>query len=397
MTALSHATAAAPAMADLIRSDVAAALPADGVASPARIRSVVAAALRTRGVSRPRDVFAVLVRDVSDHLAGLGPLEGLLRTPGVTDVMVNGPDEVWIERDGVLQRTDVTFASADAVMAAVRRVVTPVGGRIDRARPFVDARLADGSRLHAVAAPICSRGPLVTLRRFDAASLTWETLMAAGSVPPQAARLLRQAIVDRRCVVLCGRTGTGKTTLLQRLVDDVGADERVVLIEDSPELQPQAPHVVRLGVRPPSAEGVVEIDIADLVRQSLRMRPDRIIVGEVRGVEVAAVLQALITGHEGCMTTVHARSGVQALLRLEGMALQAGLPLAAAQAQLGSALEVLVSLGRGPAGQRGVTEIAEVTGRQGRPEVSILWRRSNWSVGPAVGSDARQLSFWAAA
>lgn len=304
--------------------------------------------------------MAVLVRDLADHVSGLGPLETLLRQPGVTDVMVNGPNEVWVERDGHLQRTAVQFADAEAVLAAVRRVVGPLGGRIDRTRPFVDAKLGDGSRLHAVAAPIAAEGPLVTLRRFDARTISWQQLIASDAIPGPAAEELQKAVSRRDAIVVCGRTGTGKTTLLQRLVGDVAAEDRIVLIEDSPELRPTTPHLVRLETRPPSVEGSGAVDMSTLVRQALRMRPDRIVVGEVRGTEIADVLQALITGHEGCMTTVHASSAAQALIRLEGMALLAGLPLVAAQAQIGSAVDTIVALDRGPDGQRGVVEIASI-------------------------------------
>jgi pilus assembly protein CpaF len=355
---------------------------ADGradLATPAAVRTAVAAALAGEGVVLPPDRLAPLVRRIADHVAGLGPLEALLRQPGVTDVMANGPAEVWVERDGVLERTDVAFPDADALLAAVRRVVAAQGGRLDRSRPFVDARLPDGSRLHAVGPPIVAGGPVVTLRRFDARLIGWDRLVATGTVPPPAAGLLRQAVDRRAAIVVCGRTGTGKTTLLQRLVSDVDPGDRVVLIEDAPELRPSTPHLVRLETRPPTVEGVGQVDVALLVRQALRMRPDRIVVGEVRGVEVADVLQALITGHEGCMTTVHASSAAEAMIRLEGMALLAGLPLAAARAQLASAVDVVVALDRGPDGRRGVVEVATVHGSgDGRPTARTAWQRESW-------------------
>lgn len=355
----------------------------DGQGRPAEVRAAVAAAVAAEGISLPPRRLAPLVRDLADHIAGLGPLEALLRQPGVTDVIVNGPAEVWVEQHGRLRRTGVAFTDAEGVLDAVRRVVASAGGRIDRSRPFVDATLADGSRLHAVTAPIAPEGPLVTLRRFDARTLSWSELTTTGAIPPAAAQILQDAVARRDAMVVCGRTGTGKTTLLQRLVSDVDASDRVVLIEDSPELAPTTPHLVRMATRPPSAEGTGAVDIATLVRQALRMRPDRIVVGEVRGPEITDVLQALITGHEGCMTTVHADSAAQALIRLEGMALSTGVPLAAAQAQLGSALDTVVVLDRGPDGQRGVTEIArvEVAGDLGDrrpPTPSTLWHREGW-------------------
>ncbi|HUG83968.1 MAG TPA: ATPase, T2SS/T4P/T4SS family [Euzebya sp.] len=366
-----------PGLVDRIRQHLATAPGHDG--SPAGVRAAVAAALHAEGIHLPAARLAPLVRDLADHVVGLGPLESLLRQPGVTDVMVNGPRQVWVERHGRLELTAVTFPSAEAVLQAVRRIVGPLGGRIDRSRPFVDAKLPDGSRLHAVAAPIVVDGPLVTVRRFDARLVDWATLTASDTVPADAAALLHQAVTQRLAVVVCGRTGTGKTTLLQRLLSDVDPDDRVVLIEDAPELRPRTRHLVRMETRPPSAEGSGAVDIATLVRQALRMRPDRIIVGEVRGIEIADVLQALITGHEGCMTTVHASTAAQALIRLEGMALQAGLPLAAAHAQLASAIDLIVALDRGPAGRRGVVEVAEVRVEGRVPRAIPRWQRRVWA------------------
>lgn len=340
------------------------------------IRGAVARAVRAEGVLLPPAELARLVRELTDELAGLGPLESLLREPEVTDVLVNGPGEVWVERAGRLERTDVAFGDADALHAAVLRVIGPLGHRLDRARPYADARLPDGSRLHAVLPPLAPDGPLVAIRRFAPVALDWDDLAASGAVPPEVAELLRAAVADRRAIVCCGRTGAGKTTLLGRLLDDVGADERVVVVEDAPELRPRCPHAVRLETREASAEGVGEVTIRDLVRQALRMRPDRIVVGEVRGVEVVDVLQALATGHEGCMTTVHARAADEALVRLEGMALLAGLPLEAARAQLAVALDLLVVLGRERDGARGVVEVAEIVAEAGaRLEVRRLWQR----------------------
>ena len=200
----------------------------------------------------------------------------------------------------------------------------------------------------------------------------------SGAVPAEVGDLLRAAVRERRAIVCCGRTGAGKTTLLGVLLDEIGADERVVVIEDSPELRPRCPHAVRLETRPANTEGAGEVTLRDLVREALRMRPDRIVVGEVRGAEVVDVLQALATGHEGCMTTLHARAAEEALVRLEGMALLAGLPLAAARSQLGVALDLVVSLGRAPDGRRGVTEVAAITPARGLPKATPIWQRSSW-------------------
>lgn len=355
-------------------------LQASGVPSRSAVRSAVARAVRDEGVLLRHDELAALARELTDDLAGLGPVEALLRDPAVTDVMVNGPSDVWVERDGALQRTAVRFADEEALRTAVLRVIGPLGLRLDRARPYVDARLPDGNRLHAVIPPLSSVGPVVTVRRFASVSHSWDDLAASGAIPPEAAAILRAAVADRRTIVCCGRTGTGKTTLLNLLLGEVGSDERVVVIEDAPELAPRCPHAVRLETRTANAEGAGEVTIRDLVRQSLRMRPDRIVVGEVRGTEVADVLQALATGHEGCMTTVHAKAADEALIRLEGMALQAGLPLAAARAQLGVGLDVFAVLSRGPKGMRGLTQIAELgpSSTERLPSVRLLWQRERW-------------------
>ena len=352
---------------------------AEGVSLPA-VRSAVARAVREEGVLLPPAALGDLVREVTDELAGLGVVQPLLRDPEVTDVMVNGPDEVWVERAGRLERAAVSFSGPDAIRAAVLRVVGPLGLRLDRSRPYVDARLADGSRLHAVLPPLSAGSPVVTIRRFPSVSHTWDDLIGRGAVPTAAAALLRGAVAARRAIVCAGRTGTGKTTLLNVLLGEVTAAERVVVIEDAPELRPRCPHVVRLEARPANADGAGEITIRDLVRQSLRMRPDRIVVGEVRGVEVSDVLQALATGHEGCMTTVHAKAADEALVRLEGMALQAGLPLEAARAQLAVGLDLLAVCSRGPGGQRGLTQIAQVERTaDGALRTRDLWRREAWS------------------
>lgn len=347
------------------------------------VRDAAARAVRAEGVVLGGMELARLVRHVVDHLAGLGPIEALLRDPAVTDVMVNGPDSVWVERDGVLQEAGVRFIDAAAVRAAVQRVIAPLGLRLDRAQPYVDARLPDGSRLHAMLPPLAPGGPVVTIRRFSSVRPGWSDLEAAGAVPGEVAALLRTAVRERRALVCCGRTGTGKTTLLGLLLAEVGADERLIVVEDAAELRTASTHTVRLETRTANADGAGAVDIRDLVRQSLRMRPDRIVVGEVRGVEVVDVLQALATGHEGCMTTVHARAADEALVRMEGMALLAGLPLDAARAQLAVCLDLLVVLGRGPGGARGVTEVAEVdraASADGGPvRTRHLWRRGSWS------------------
>jgi pilus assembly protein CpaF len=342
-----------------------------------QLRSAIARAVRAEGLLLDERGLAAVVREMSDLFTGLGPAERLLRDSAVTDVMINGPGEVWIERDGRLERSDVTYPDAASLQAAVVRVVGPLGLRFDRAHPTVDTRLPDGSRLHAVGAPLAAGGPLVTVRKFATIAHTWDRLEADGSVPVAARRVLRDAVAQRRAIVCCGRTGTGKTTMLGVLLGEVGAAERVVVVEDAPELRPRCPHVVRLETRPPGA-GSTGVDFRDLIRQALRMRPDRIVVGEVRGAELVDVLQALATGHEGCMTTVHARAADEALVRMEGMALLAGLPLPAVRSQLAVCLDLIVVLDRDLDGRRRLRQIAQVDGLGGgdRLRWHDLWRRS---------------------
>jgi pilus assembly protein CpaF len=354
----------------------------DGERRLAAVRSAVARTVREEGVLLPSAVLASLVRELGDALTGLGPVQALLRDPDVTDVLVNGPHEVWVERGGRLVRSDARYADAEAVRAAVLRVVAPLGLRFDRARPHVDARLPDGSRLHALLPPLAADGPVVTVRKFAPVALGWDDLALGDAVPIEAAALLRAAVADRHAIVICGRTGTGKTTLLNLLLAEVPDGERVIVIEDAPELRPRCAHAVRLETRPPNAESAGEVTIRDLVRQSLRMRPDRIVVGEVRGPELVDVLAALATGHEGCMTTLHARAAGEALVRLEGMALLAGLPLEAARSQIEVGIDLFAVLSRAPDGRRGLVQLALMQPRPGgRGPLRVVerWRREAWS------------------
>jgi pilus assembly protein CpaF len=337
------------------------------------LRRAVARALAAEGVVAPPEVWAQLVRDLVDDLAGLGPLEVLLRDPAVTEVMVNGADTVHIERGGVLERTDRAFDSDDELVRVVTRVLGPLGVRLDRAQPFADAVLAGGLRLHVILPPLAER-PTLTLRRVPAVVPSWADLSASGAVPHEAAELLVAAVTSRRNLVVCGRAGAGKTTLLARLLAEVG-DERVVVIEDAPELNHPARHTVHLRTRPATADGVGEVTIAMLVRNAMRMRPDRIVVGEVRGVEVVDLLQAMNTGHAGSCSTVHANGVEEAVVRLEGMALLAGVPHAAARSQVASALHLLVALDRRGDGRRVLTGVAELTTVRGRTVTTTLWRR----------------------
>lgn len=319
--------------------------------------------MAAEGIVLAPTAWARTVRDLVDDLIGLGPLEALLRDPAVTDVCVNGHDEIWVDRGGRLERVDVAFVDEDSLVRAVRRVLSASGRRLDRAHPFVDARVTGGVRLHALIPPLADR-VLVTLRRVPAVVPTWERLAEDGMAPASARLVLQAAIADRRNIVVCGRAGSGKTTLLARLLHDTG-DDRVVVIEDTPELGHASPHTVLLHTVEPSPDGHGGADVEQLLRQALRMRPDRLVVGEVRGREVAGLLQAMNTGHHGSMTTVHANNPADALVRLEGMALLAGTPLAAAEAQVDAAVDIVVHVDRtGP--QRRVTHVLSVQGRPRR-------------------------------
>ncbi|HEX9766602.1 MAG TPA: ATPase, T2SS/T4P/T4SS family [Nitriliruptorales bacterium] len=323
------------------------------------LRRAVARALAAEGIVAAPRAWAEMVRSLVDEFGGLGPLEDLLRDASVTDVLVNRHDEIWVDRAGTLVRTDVRFEDPAHLRRTVDRVLGPLGVRLDRTHPWADATLPGGVRLHALLPPLAP-SVTVTLRRVAPVTPTWEELLSSGSVAPGMADQLRSAVRDRRNIVVCGRAGCGKTTLLARLLADVG-DDRVLIIEDTPELDAGTGHVVPLRTRPASPDGAGGVDLANLLRNALRMRPDRIVVGEVRGREVADMLQAMNTGHDGSMTSVHANGPSDALVRLEGMALLAGIPLEAARAQIASAVDLVVALERS-GNTRRVVELATVTG-----------------------------------
>lgn len=333
------------------------------------VRRAVARALAAEGVVVAPARWARMVRDLVDEIAGLGPIESLLRDPAVTDVCCNGPDEVWVDRDGRLERTAVSFRDSATMIAVVRRVLSGIGGRLDRLQPCVDGLLPGGVRLHAAIPPVVPR-PVLTLRRVASIVPTWDQYVAGGMVTPPLRDLLCDLVARRRNLVVSGPAGSGKTTLLSRLLGEVG-DDRVVVIEDTPELVRTSRHVVSMSVVAPGRDGG-GVDLHDLVRQSLRMRPDRLVVGEVRGTEVASLLQAMNTGHEGSATTVHANSASEALVRLEGMALLAGLPLAAARAQVDAAIDVVVALRR-DGGRRRVESVVEVEAADGVRTLQRVW------------------------
>ena len=304
-----------------------------------------------------RGALAEVVRRVTAQARGLGALDPLLADPNVTEVMVNGPGPVWIERDGRLERLDLHL-DRSTIEHLVERVVGPLGLRIDRSSPLVDARLPDGSRVNAVVPPLAIDGPYLTIRRFAVRDIDLDAVC-----PPGVAEILRCAVRDRANIVVSGGTGSGKTTLLNALTAHIPAGERVVTVEDAAELRLQREHVVRLEARPANAEGAGAVSVRDLVRNALRMRPDRIIVGEVRGAEALDMLQAMNTGHEGSLSTCHANSPADALRRLETMVLtgSVALPLAAVREQLSSAVDLVVQVARGADGRRRVVELAEVT------------------------------------
>jgi pilus assembly protein CpaF len=330
-------------------------------AVPLRRADLLSAARDIAADEAPLEAEAV-ARAAVDALAGLGPLEALLADPAVSDVLVNAPGEVWVERAGRLERTTAGFADEAAVVAAVERAIAPLGLRLDRASPAVAARLPDGSRLHAMIPPAAVDGPVMAIRRFTPAVPDLPAMVAAGSLRPEGAELLRAAVTGRRNLLVSGGTGSGKTTLLNVLSAEVPAGERVVTIEDAAELR-LGGHVVRLEARPPNAEGAGEITLRTLVRHALRLRPDRIVVGEVRGPEALELIQAMSTGHPGSMGTVHANGPAEALWRLETLALSGeSRPAAdAVRRQLYAAVDLVVHMARH--GERRLVEaVAEVAG-----------------------------------
>jgi pilus assembly protein CpaF len=313
-----------------------------------------------------------LVQEILDEVTGLGPLEPLLRDMSISDILVNTCSTVYVERAGKLELTRVRFDSNEHLLRIIGRIVSRVGRRVDETSPMVDARLPDGSRVNAIIPPLSLDGPILSIRRFGRSPLTARDLVTLGSVTREALALLAAAVEAKVNILVSGGTGTGKTTFLNVLSAFIPERERVVTIEDSAELQLQQRHVVRLETRPPNIEGRGEIVARDLVRNSLRMRPDRIIVGEVRGAEVLDMLQAMNTGHEGSMTTVHANSPRDALGRLEAMVGMAGVPLSesAARQMISRALQIIVQLGRGTDGHRRLLSVFEITGMEG-PAVTM--------------------------
>ncbi len=303
-----------------------------------------------------------LVREITDDILGYGPLEPFLRDDTVTEVMVNAHDRIYVERNGKLERTQAAFADNAHLLRIIDKIVSQVGRRVDESSPMVDARLPDGSRVNAIIPPLALRGPTLTIRKFARDPYTMSDLIGFGTITGKAAQVLSACVRGKLNVLISGGTGTGKTTTLNALSAFVPGDERIVTIEDAAELQLQQDHVIVLESRPPNIEGQGEVRIRELVRNALRMRPDRIIVGEVRGAETLDMLQAMNTGHEGSLTTIHANSPRDALSRLETLVLTGGvdLPLRAIREQISSAFDVLVQISRLVDGTRRVTHVTEV-------------------------------------
>lgn len=308
-----------------------------------------------------------LVADILDELLGLGPLEPLLQDPSITDILVNGHDTVFVERGGVLERVETRFKDERHLLRIIQKIVSAVGRRVDESSPFVDARLPDGSRVNAIVPPLAVDGSLLSIRKFAKIPISMAKLAEYGSVPPEIAEVLGGIVRARRNVLISGGTGSGKTTLLNAMSSFIDERERVVTIEDSAELQLQQRHVARLETRPPNIEGKGEIGQRDLVKNALRMRPDRIIVGEVRAGEAFDMLQAMNTGHDGSMTTVHANTARDALSRLEQMIGMSGIDISprSARAQIASALHVVVQIGRLSDGRRRLLSLSEIVGMEG--------------------------------
>jgi pilus assembly protein CpaF len=303
-----------------------------------------------------------LVREITDDILGYGPLEPLLNDDSVTEVMVNNHDRIYVERDGKIERSSTTFADNAHLLRIIDKIVSQIGRRIDESSPMVDARLPDGSRVNAIIPPLSLKGPTLTIRKFSRDPYTMDDLIGFGSITPKAAQFLAACARGKLNVLISGGTGTGKTTTLNAVSAFIPGDERIVTIEDAAELQLQQEHVITLEARPPNIEGQGEVRIRELVRNALRMRPDRIIVGEVRGAETLDMLQAMNTGHEGSLTTIHANSPRDALSRLETLVLTAGvdLPLRAIREQISSAFDLLVQITRLVDGSRRVSHITEV-------------------------------------
>ena len=331
-----------------------------------RVRALVREQLDAEETPFSPSERARLERQIADDILGYGPLEPFLHDQSVTEIMVNGYDQLFIERDGVIEETEASFLDDAHVLRIIDRIVSQVGRRIDESSPMVDARLPDGSRVNAIIPPLALRGPSLTIRKFARDALSLQDLVRLGSLTEQTAEFLGECVHGKLNILISGGTGTGKTTLMNAVSAYVPAGERIVTIEDAAELRLQQRHVVPLESRPPNVEGEGEIRIRDLVRNALRMRPDRIIVGEVRGAETLDMLQAMNTGHDGSLTTIHANSARDALHRLEMLVLMAGveLPVKAIREQIAGGFDLLVHIARLVDGSRRVVQITDIAGME---------------------------------
>jgi pilus assembly protein CpaF len=361
-----------------------------------RLRSIVEQVVLTDRVAMAESERNALADQILAELTGHGPLEGLLNDPTVSDVLVNGFDKVYVERRGKVELTDVRFRDDRHLIHTIQRMVARVGRRIDESSPMVDARLPDGSRVNAIIPPLALDGPSLSIRRFGNKALTGEDLVRAGAMSEPMLRYLHAAVRSHCSILVAGGTGAGKTTLLNLLSGYIAPDERIITIEDAAELRMVQPHVVRLESRPPNLEGKGEVAIRDLVKNALRMRPDRIVVGEVRGGEVLDMLQAMNTGHEGSMATIHANSAVDSMNRLMTMLGMTGSNLAETTmaTMISRAVHVVVHLSRMQDGTRRITEIAEVSGLAGTEvllnPVFAYERRGYHSDGRMIGGHAQR-------
>jgi pilus assembly protein CpaF len=368
----------------------------DGVAQNGALASEVRALVDAEAPALPDAERSELAARVVRLATGLGPLEPLLADKAVDEVMVNGPGDVWVERGGRLERTAIRFGGEGELMHSIERILAPLGRRVDEASPVCDARLADGSRVNVVIPPLALSGPCLTIRKFRRHGFSLEDLVANGTLAAPLASMLADCVRARASILVSGGTGSGKTTTLGALSAAIPDGERIVTIEDAAELRLRQHHVVRLESRPPNVEGRGEVTIRALVRNALRMRPDRIVVGEVRGAEALDMLMALNTGHEGSLTTVHANSPEDALRRVETLALMAGLglPHEAVREQVASALQLVVHQARTPSGARRVESVAEVVrvaGGAGTRELYRLRGERPWWRPPGAGALAERL------
>jgi pilus assembly protein CpaF len=350
-----------------------------------KARTTIHEILNELSIPLPEGVTQEKIENELYHEAiGLGPLEDLIERDDITEIMVNGPDSVYVEHKGVLYKTDTAFADDHQVIAAIERIVSPLGRRIDESSPMVDARLKDGSRVNAIIPPLSLVGPTITIRKFAKTPLTVENLISYGSITAEIAHFLDVCVKIRKNILISGGTGSGKTTLLNILSGFLPAQERIITIEDAAELQLRQEHLVRLESRPANIEGKGEVSIRDLVRNSLRMRPDRIVIGECRGGEALDMLQAMNTGHDGSLTTIHANSPRDALARLETLVLMAGfdLPLRAIREQIASAISIIVQINREKDGSRKVVCVSEITKMEGdiiTMQDLFTFRQDGWS------------------